>query len=105
MKEEGNFYKIIVDKDFKNNTLIVAKSEHASELYKKEMVIEKVSWIFEKPKFPLKCKVKIRYLHPAMPAVINKNRIIFDKKIRAITSGQSAVFYKGNEVLGGGIIC
>lgn len=98
----GPFY--VVDKDFKNNTLIVARSEHAPELYKKEMMVEKVNWISGKSKFQLKCKVKVRYLHPAMPAIIQGNKIIFDKPQRAITPGQSAVFYSRNEVLGGGII-
>lgn len=109
----GPFY--VVDKDFKNNALIVAKSEHAPELYKKEMMVEKVNWISgppagKKPKLPLRCEVKIRYLHPAVSATIyqlpnTRYKIQFTKPQRAITPGQSAVFYKQNEVLGGGIIC
>ena len=103
----GPFY--VVSKDFKNNVLIVAKSEYAPELYKKEMIVEKINWISEKPKFPLQCKVKIRYLHPAVSAIIykiqnTKYQIRFAKPQRAITPGQSAVFYSRNEVLGGGII-
>ena len=99
----GPFY--VVDKDFKNNALIVAKSEYAPELYKKEMIIEKVNWVSgKKPKLPLQCKVKIRYLHPTTLATIRDNKVIFDKKQRAVTPGQSAVFYKQNKVLGGGII-
>lgn len=108
----GPFY--VVDKDFKNNALVVAKSEHALELYKKETMVKKVSWISEEtPQFPLRCKVKIRYLAEAVPAavtLINTNKhefylVVFDKRQRAVTPGQSAVFYKRNEVLGGGIIC
>lgn len=104
----GPFY--VVGKDFKKNALIVAKSEQAPELYKKEMIVRKVNWISGKePKLPLRCRVKIRYLHPASPAIIYKTKdtrykVYFDKKQRAITPGQSAVFYKRNEVLGGGII-
>ena len=109
----GPFY--VVGKDFKKNTLIVAKSEQAPELYKKEMIVEKVNWISGKePNFPLRCRVKIRYLHPASLATITKIQdtknkkqkylVVFDKKQRAITPGQSAVFYRRNEVLGGGII-
>lgn len=103
----GPFY--VVNKDFKNNTLVVAKAEHASELYAKQMKIEKVSWISGKqPEFPLSCEVKIRYLHSANPAIIKKSgknlKVIFNKKQRAITPGQSAVIYKHQQVLGGGII-
>lgn len=111
----GPFY--VADKDFKNNALIVAKSEQAPELFKKETVVKKVNWISgREPKFPLRCRVKIRYLHPANSAIINKiqdtpavagrtrYKIQFAKPQRAITSGQSAVFYSRNELLGGGII-
>lgn len=97
----GPFY--VVKKDFKNNALIVAQSEQASELFKKEMRVEKINWVSGKSYYG-RCKIKIRYMAPAVPAIIKGNKIIFTKKQRAITPGQSAVFYKNNEVLGGGII-
>jgi len=104
----GPFY--VVDKDFKRNALIVAKSEQAVELYKKEMEVEKVNWIRldsrrrADARQGFRCRIKIRYLAPSAPATIKRNKVVFDKKQRAITPGQSAVFYKRNEVLGGGII-
>lgn len=103
----GPFY--VVDKNFKNNTLIVGRSEHVPELYKKEMIVENISWISEKPKFPLKCNVKIRYLTKTVSAIVyeirtTKYKIRFSAPQRAITPGQSVVFYKRNQVLGGGVI-
>lgn len=96
----GPFY--VVKKDFRNNALIVSNSE--KDLLQKEMMVKNVNWILGKP-FSGKCKVKIRSMAKPVPAIIKGNKVIFDKPQRAITSGQSAVFYKGDEVLGGGIIC
>jgi len=53
--------------------------------------------------------VKVRYATPASPATIhamstNTCRVVFDQPQRALTPGQSAVFYQGDRVLGGGII-
>jgi len=95
----GPFY--VVRKDFKNNALIVSKSE--KDLLRKEMSVKNINWISGK-QYIGKCKVKIRSMAPMVSVTINKNKIIFNKPQRAITPSQSAVFYKNNEVLGGGII-
>jgi tRNA-specific 2-thiouridylase len=108
----------VVDKDLKKNFLIVTKNE--KDLLKKELICKNVNWISGKePKLPIKVKVKIRYKADFANATIHstfshlrkcaniKNKIykvIFEEPQRAITPGQSAVFYKGEEVLGGGII-
>jgi len=91
----------VIKKDFKNNALIVSKSN--KDLLRKEMLVKNVNWISGKS-FNGRCKVKIRSMAKMVPATINKNKIIFDKPQRAITPGQSAVFYDNNEVLGGGTI-
>jgi len=69
-----------------------------------------VNWIsIAPPEGPVECSVKVRYrddLHPARvhPLQGNRVRIEFDKPVRAVTPGQSAVFYDGETVLGGGIL-
>jgi len=60
--------------------------------------------LFEKPVMG-----KIRYGMTAAPAVVKPHsvnivHVIFETAQRAITPGQSAVFYRGDQVLGGGII-
>jgi len=99
----------VIDKDVKNNILIVSRNE--KDLEKKELIAEDVNWISEKePKLPLKVKAKIRYRSKFASAVITKRLMskVYCLKFacpqRAITPGQSVVFYKKEELLGGGII-
>jgi len=115
----GPYY--VIAKDFKKNILIVSKNK--KDLEKKELIAKNINWIAGKePKLPLKIKAKIRYRHEAVPAIITKNleptpkrnqrfltgqgiyKLKFTKFQRAITPGQSVVFYRGDELLGGGII-
>jgi len=97
----------VVKIDTKKNILYISRDE--KKLLSKELIAEKVSWIAgSAPKLPIRVKVKIRYKHKEAPCVIkkikNNYKIIFDKPQRAITAGQSVVFYRGDEVLGGGVI-
>ena len=103
----GPFY--VVKKDAKKNILYVSNNE--KDLLQKEMTVKNVNWLSgQPPKFPLKCKIKIRYqAEEAAEALIARHKsqivVIFDQLQRAITPGQMAVFYgMGGEVLGGGII-
>jgi tRNA-specific 2-thiouridylase len=94
----------VLDKDVKNNLLIVTKNE--KDLYKKELVCKNVNWVsIKKPRLPLKVKAKIRYKTDFNKATIYPDySVVFEKPQRAITPGQSIVFYKGEMLLGGGII-
>jgi len=96
---EGPFY--VFDKNIKKNALTVTKNE--KDLYKKELRFKEANWIKE-AKLSLRVNAQIRYRHKENLATVKKNKVIFDKPQRAITLGQSAVFYKGRELLGGGII-
>jgi tRNA-specific 2-thiouridylase len=104
----GNPYYVL-GKNLKKNILIVTRRE--KDLDKKELIAEKINWISGQiPKLPLKVKAKIRYRHKSALAIITKNlkpktyHLKFNQPQRAITPGQSVVFYKGKELLGGGII-
>ncbi len=60
------------------------------------------------PDAPMRVEAKIRYSAPAVPATLTVNNeqvlVEFDSPERAITPGQSVVFYTGDEVIGGAII-
>jgi tRNA-specific 2-thiouridylase len=106
-KPEQPWY--VVDKDLSNNTLIIAQGDDA-HLYKKTLHALNVHWISGTiPEFPLPCRAKIRYRQPDQACVISpgKNgclRVDFSEAQRAITPGQSVVFYQEDICLGGGII-
>lgn len=112
----GPYY--VVKKDLPKNVLVVVKNSHHPLLYKKDLLVKNINWITDKPRLPLEARVCIRYHHPAVRGIIKpsshknikalKQRVYlvrFIKPQRAVTPGQSAVFYaKKGEVLGGGTI-
>ena len=96
----GPYY--VIRKNFKQNTLIVGSEK---ELFSKKMKLKNINWIVDKPKLPFKTFIRTRYRSIPVYATINKDGVEFEKPQRAITPGQSAVFYsKKGELLGGGII-
>jgi tRNA-specific 2-thiouridylase len=80
------------------------------ELLGDEFTAAGVNWIaIESPTEPVRAEVRIRYRHTAAPATITplsegRARVKFDIPQRAITPGQATVFYRGDEVVGGGWI-
>nr|MBN2277923.1 tRNA 2-thiouridine(34) synthase MnmA [candidate division Zixibacteria bacterium] len=93
--------------DPETETVVVGGNE---ELYSSNMDISDINWVaLSEPFEPFKASVKIRYQHRAAPAGVTpvgpySARVVFDEAQRAITPGQSAVFYDADIVLGGGLI-
>jgi tRNA-specific 2-thiouridylase len=69
-----------------------------------------VNWVaFAEPSEPVRAEVRVRYRHTPANATItslanNRVHVVFDEPQRAITPGQTTVFYRGDEVIGGGWI-
>ena len=96
----------VIGSNREKNELIIGPER---KLYKDELLLEKISWVSgHKPKLPLACRARIRYQAEETACHLdgrNKQMVVQLKKAqRAITPGQSVVFYKGKVVLGGGII-
>ena len=99
----------VIAKDFKKNILIVSKNE--KDLLSKELVAKDVNWIsgIEPAKFQ-NIQAKIRYgaklakIKAFQKIGKDEYKIIFFKSRRAITPGQSVVFYLRDKLLGGGVI-
>jgi tRNA-uridine 2-sulfurtransferase len=97
---KGPYY--VIKKDIKKNIIYVGKEKNLGGIQAK---ISNISWINKPTTFPIKLGAKIRYRSKTERASLGKNGLLkFEKPIRAITSGQSAVFYLREEMIGGGII-
>ena len=81
------------------------------ELLSRELRVERVNWIsIDQPREPLRVKAKVRHRHEPQWATLfpgdspETAHALFDEPQRAITPGQSAVFYDEDDVVGGGWI-
>lgn len=97
----------VIRKNLKKNELVVTYDP--KKLLMKKFRVSKVNWINPEIKLPLRAAVQIRYRAPKVSAIICKVRgegceVRCEKSLRAVTPGQSVVFYRNSEVLGGGII-
>lgn len=103
----GPFY--VAKLDHTTNTLYVVNDANHPAIYDDGLKALDVNWISgEKPELPLKCEAVIRYRHKPVKCTVAEGdggyAVKFDEPQRAVTPGQSVVFYDGDEVLGGGLI-
>jgi tRNA-uridine 2-sulfurtransferase len=100
----------VVDKDVARNVLIVGQGANHPRLFSKGLIANQLHWVDRKgPAAPMRCMVKTRYRQIDIPCVITPLadgtvKVIFDEPQKAVTPGQSAVFYADKLCLGGGII-
>lgn len=100
----------VADKNIEKNELIVVQGQDHPMLFKQGLIAKGSSWISgNAPEFPLTCMVKIRYRQDDTPALISEDKngellVMFSDKQRAVTPGQSIVFYHQNICLGGAVI-
>lgn len=111
----GGFGKLkspwyVADKDIKKNNLVVAQGHEHPALYHSILTTEHIHWISgEQPKELSGLVAKIRYRQADQHCIISKindknYKVIFEKPQFAVNPGQSVVFYKNDECLGGSII-
>ena len=99
----------VAGKDMEKKILFVVQGDHPW-LHSQSLIAEQLSWVSgEPPTFPCRASAKTRYRQPDQACVIDQNEqgqleVTFDESQRAVTPGQSVVFYQDDNCLGGGII-
>jgi tRNA-specific 2-thiouridylase len=96
----------VVRLDREQNRLVVGGKD---ALLASRCHVVSVNWIVNQPEGPVDTRVRVRYRHQAAPARVtplpgNQANVHFETPQSAVTPGQGAVFYRGEEVLGGGVI-
>ncbi len=109
-KEGSDDPWFVVGKKIDENLLVVAQGHDHELLKSRSLQAEQLHWTAgTPPSLPLRCKAKTRYRQPDQDCWITELdeqgcKVVFDHPQRAVTPGQSVVFYLGDECLGGGII-
>ncbi len=106
----------VVEKRPETNTLVVSSNYHP-KLFEKTLTAGQLNWFRKPTSFPYACQARIRYRQPLascrvslplskgeLEGVRSGVFVEFDDPQRAVTPGQSIVFYDGEEMIGGGII-
>lgn len=105
-RDEAPWY--VLEKDLSHNRLIVGQGQDHPLLYSSQLTTSNIHWINPPTEFPLSVNAKTRYRQPDQSCIVTQDSsgytVIFKKPQRAVTPGQSVVFYREDECLGGGVI-
>jgi tRNA-uridine 2-sulfurtransferase len=107
-KSDAPWY--VVKKNLQENTLMVAQGNDHPLLFTKTLYVKNIHWIYDKPMvYPYALHAKTRYRQLDEACIIqeireNHYQVEFARPVRAVTPGQSVVFYQQVHCLGGGII-
>jgi tRNA-specific 2-thiouridylase len=99
----------VVGKDVAENILFVAQGNETHWLHCTRLLASELSWVAgAPPSMEFRCTAKTRYRQADQPCHVkiddNGCMVEFDSPQRAVTPGQSVVFYRDEECLGGGVI-
>lgn len=110
LQQHGEAPWYVVGKDLQRNVLQVAQGNDNPWLFSAALRATQLSWINQlPPALPLRCTAKIRYRQADQACVVEQDgeaavRVTFMAPQRAVTPGQTIVFYNGDVCLGGAVI-
>lgn len=100
----GGLPYYVVGKDMAKNVVYVSRNLDDESMWRKDIQLQDVHWIDEVPADGERLEVRLRHRGKLLPAILEGDTLRLDEAERAVTAGQSAVIYRDDIVLGGGIV-
>ncbi len=104
----GGLPYYVTGKDIAKNEIYVTTDLQDGQLWRRDLKITDLHWINDQPKPNKTYQVRTRYRAPLLACTLDIGAssavVKTSEAIRAVTSGQSAVIYDGEKVLGGGVV-
>ncbi|MEC7119454.1 MAG: tRNA 2-thiouridine(34) synthase MnmA [Pseudomonadota bacterium] len=113
LKDQAEGAWFVLQKDMSNNRLIIGQGHEHTAMQSQTLWSEPIDWVSGSADLPsagLRCTAKTRYRQPDQDCTVFASgdagavRVVFDQPQRAVTAGQSVVFYQDQICLGGGVI-
>ena len=110
LQQHGEAPWYVVGKDLQRNVLLVAQGNDNPWLFSSRLRATQLAWVNRiPPALPLRCAAKIRYRQADQECSVDQQGddgvlVSFTSPQRAVTPGQTIVFYEGEVCLGGAVI-
>ncbi len=100
----GGLPYYVVGKDMDRNVVYVSRNLEDESMWRKDIQLTDIHWIAEPPADSEQIQVRLRHRGKLLPATIQGDHLVLGDAERAVAAGQSAVIYRDDVVLGGGIV-
>lgn len=100
----GGIPYYVVGKDMEKNIVYASQNLNDAAMWRNEIGLKDIHWINNEPRDIERLQVRLRHRGKLLPCTIDDNILKMKEPERAVAAGQSAVVYRGDEVLGGGIV-
>lgn len=94
----------VVGKNMNTNEVYVSRNLNDESMWRSELQLKDVHWIGEHPADSEPLTVRLRHRGDLLSCELRGEKLILSAPERAVAPGQSAVLYRGDECLGGGIV-